>query len=90
MNKVTVDSKTLLVARVNGSLYVMEGICSHRGGELWKGELSGYTVTCPRHGSQFDVRSGKNLKGPWIPFAKASDLKSYEVIEENDEVCLEM
>jgi len=52
------------VARVNGILYAFDDTCTHRGCSLAEGDLDGTTVTCPCHGSQFDVTSGAVLRGP--------------------------
>ena len=52
------------VASVNGRLYAFDDTCTHRGCSLAKGNLDGTTVTCPCHGSQFDVTSGAVLHGP--------------------------
>src|SRR5262249_35609186 len=38
--------------------------CTHRGCSLASGKLDGTTVTCPCHGSQFDVTSGAVVRGP--------------------------
>lgn len=37
---------------------------AHRGGPLAEGERDGSVVTCPWHGSQFDLCSGEVLHGP--------------------------
>jgi 3-phenylpropionate/trans-cinnamate dioxygenase ferredoxin subunit len=58
MKKIEVDGRELLLARVGGSYYAIDDRCPHMGGDLSKGSLEGSIVTCPRHGSQFDVRSG--------------------------------
>jgi nitrite reductase/ring-hydroxylating ferredoxin subunit len=81
-----VKGKFYLVANVEGKFYGMQGKCSHAGGNLWQGKLNGFVVKCPRHGSEFDVRTGKVLKGPWVPFGKAQDLPIYNVIMEGDEL----
>ncbi len=39
-------------------------VCPHAGARLSQGELAGTVITCPRHGSQFDVRSGERVRGP--------------------------
>ena len=83
---VEVSGKWLVVANVDGSYYAMDGKCTHAGGELWKGKLLSYVVTCPKHGSEFDIRTGKVLKGPWIPFAKAAEGKTYQVMVEGDDI----
>jgi nitrite reductase/ring-hydroxylating ferredoxin subunit/uncharacterized membrane protein len=38
--------------------------CSHRGGPLHEGEVENGRVTCPWHGSEFDLCSGELLRGP--------------------------
>ena len=52
------------VANADGHLYALENTCTHRGCSLASGKLEGTTVTCPCHGSQFDVTSGAVLRGP--------------------------
>jgi 3-phenylpropionate/trans-cinnamate dioxygenase ferredoxin subunit len=31
-----------------------------------EGKLEGYSITCPRHGAQFDVRTGKVIQMPAV------------------------
>ena len=52
------------VANADGHLYALEDTCTHRGCSLASGKLDGTTVTCPCHGSQFDVTSGAVIRGP--------------------------
>jgi 3-phenylpropionate/trans-cinnamate dioxygenase ferredoxin component len=66
MKAVTVEGKDILVTNVGGNFYAIGGKCTHMGGDLSKGILEGNIVTCPRHGSQFDVTTGKSLRGPKI------------------------
>jgi chlorite dismutase len=47
-----------------GTLYALANRCSHANGPLADGELTGTTVTCPYHSSQFDLKTGKPLCGP--------------------------
>jgi 3-phenylpropionate/trans-cinnamate dioxygenase ferredoxin subunit len=58
MKKVEVDGHELLLARVEGSYYAIDDRCPHMGGDLSEGSLDGSIVTCPKHGSRFDVRDG--------------------------------
>jgi nitrite reductase (NADH) small subunit len=44
---------------VEGVISAIDGICPHQGGPLADGPLDGTLVTCPWHGWQFDVRTGK-------------------------------
>lgn len=52
------------VANVGGQLHAFDDTCTHKGCSLAEGTLLGTTVTCPCHGSQFDVTSGAVLRGP--------------------------
>ena len=49
------------VFNCGGSLYAIEDRCSHDDGPLAEGEFDPDTCTveCPRHGSLFDLRTGK-------------------------------
>jgi 3-phenylpropionate/trans-cinnamate dioxygenase ferredoxin component len=53
-----------------GELLAVEDRCSHDDGVLLEGELdeSACTIECPRHGSLFDLRTGKPLNLPaYVP-----------------------
>lgn len=52
------------VASAPRGLYAFDDTCTHAGCSLAKGKLDDATVTCPCHGSQFDVTSGAVLRGP--------------------------
>jgi 3-phenylpropionate/trans-cinnamate dioxygenase ferredoxin component len=69
------------VARIGDKLFAFDDLCTHEGCQLSAGILTGTTLMCPCHGSQFDVASGAVLRGP----AKRS-LTTYEVREQNGEI----
>lgn len=80
-----------LIASVNGEFYAMDGTCSHRGGSLWKGVLTEYVVQCPRHGSRFDIRTGKVVGQVKIPLiGKAKDLKVHTITIKEGDVYLDI
>jgi nitrite reductase/ring-hydroxylating ferredoxin subunit len=64
MRGITVGGQEVLIAKVGGNIYAVENVCPHLKAILSEGTLEGYTVTCPRHGSQFDIRTGENLR--WL------------------------
>jgi len=64
MKSFPVGENEVLVLNVNGKYYAMNNKCTHMGGDLSKGTLQGIILTCPRHGSRFDVTNGKALHGP--------------------------
>ena len=90
IKEVSNQGKTYAISNIDGMLFAIDGRCTHAGGNLSNGHLVGKIVTCPRHGAKFDVTNGRNLKKPRIPFAKASDLKSYKVSIEDENVILEI
>jgi nitrite reductase/ring-hydroxylating ferredoxin subunit len=59
-----IDRTKVGVAAAGGRLYAFDDACTHMGCSLGEGKLEGTTVTCPCHGSQFDVTSGAVIRGP--------------------------
>ena len=60
----------IMVVNCNGEVLAMEDRCSHDDGDLADGEidLERCAVECPRHGSLFDLRTGKPLNLPaYVP-----------------------
>ena len=78
---VVVDGKKVLLANVDGSYYAIANKCTHAGGSLAEGKLEGSIVACPRHGAQFDVKTGQAVGEAKIGFMKINvkDEKSYMV-----------
>lgn len=60
----TVGGMQVLLVRDKGEVFAMANRCNHRGGPLHEGELSDGCVTCPWHGSRFDLRNGDLERGP--------------------------
>jgi nitrite reductase/ring-hydroxylating ferredoxin subunit len=61
---VEIDGEAVCLAKVDGVIYACNGECTHIGGRLYEGELTGTVLTCPVHGAQFDLRTGRVLRGP--------------------------
>jgi 3-phenylpropionate/trans-cinnamate dioxygenase ferredoxin subunit len=59
-----VGGERIAVANVGGAFHAFGNTCTHRQCSLASGELEGTVVTCPCHGSQFDVTTGEVLRGP--------------------------
>lgn len=88
MKGVKAGSEDILIANVGGKYYALTGLCSHRQGVLAAGKLEGNSVTCPRHGSMFDVTTGKSLRGPKVMGIRGStsDLPAFEVKVEGSDI----
>lgn len=62
----TVHGKEIALARTDtGDFHAVGGRCTHLRGLLGEGSLDGTVLTCPHHGSQFDVTTGRLLV--WVP-----------------------
>jgi nitrite reductase/ring-hydroxylating ferredoxin subunit len=61
---VEVEGRRLVLARLGGAVHACGAVCSHRGGSLAEGRLSGHRLACPLHGWIYDVRSGQCLFPP--------------------------
>lgn len=91
MKGVHINGKNFLISNIDGKFYAINGTCTHMGGDLSKGKLEGSVVTCPRHGSKFDVKTGKNLTGPKILFLKLStaDDAAFQVKVEDNQIMID-
>jgi 3-phenylpropionate/trans-cinnamate dioxygenase ferredoxin subunit len=69
MKEVDVQGRHILLARVGDRYFAAAGRCPHMGGKLSNGTLEGSVITCPRHGSQFDLRDGRVIR--WLKAARA-------------------
>ena len=55
-----VEGRVVALANVAGAWYAIDGLCPHQGGPLGTGVLCGTVLTCPWHGWQFDVTTGRH------------------------------
>jgi nitrite reductase/ring-hydroxylating ferredoxin subunit len=62
--QVEVNGKKIALFNVEGSFYVIDDTCTHRGGPLSEGALEGKKVTCPWHGATYDLTTGEVLSPP--------------------------
>ncbi len=63
---VKVSGKDVALFNINGKFYAIDNTCKHRGGPLGEGFLDNNTVTCPWHGWQYDVPTGKCITTPTL------------------------
>ncbi len=61
---VDVKGKKIALFNVEGQFFAIDNTCTHRGGPLAEGEVSGHEVTCPWHHGRFDVRTGEVVGPP--------------------------
>lgn len=82
---VEANGQPVALFNVDGDYFAIDDACPHADGPLNEGELDGNIVTCPWHGAQFDVTTGKVLCAP-----ARSDVKSYPVTVDGDDVLVEV
>ncbi len=82
---VELDGTPIVLARVGDRVYACGDTCSHQGGPLSEGKLSGSRLACPWHGWMYDVRTGQCLfpgRGAGVP--------SYLVRVDTDQILVEL
>jgi nitrite reductase/ring-hydroxylating ferredoxin subunit len=59
-----VSGTRIAIANVDDAFYAFGDTCTHQGCSLADGSLEATVVTCPCHGSQFNVTTGDVVRGP--------------------------
>ncbi len=75
------------IVNCNGAILAVEDRCSHDDGDLMEGDVDEETCTveCPRHGSEFDLRTGQPLNLPaYVP------IETYPVMVEDGVIKVEV
>jgi 3-phenylpropionate/trans-cinnamate dioxygenase ferredoxin component len=63
---VEIENLPIVVFNIAGKLFAIGDVCTHDNGPLGDGMLEGDNIVCPRHGAEFDVRTGKALMLPAV------------------------
>ncbi|MDW5593552.1 non-heme iron oxygenase ferredoxin subunit [Conexibacter stalactiti] len=87
MRLVELDDLEIGVFNCAGTIYAIEDRCSHDDGPLVEGVLDSdrCTIECPRHGSLFDLKTGKPLTLPaYVP------VDTYPVVIDDNVIKLEV
>ncbi|HEX7588401.1 MAG TPA: Rieske 2Fe-2S domain-containing protein [Anaerolineae bacterium] len=61
---VQVGEDSVAIFNVGGTFFATQDDCTHQGGPLSEGNLDDQVVTCPLHGSRFNVTTGEVVRGP--------------------------
>ena len=79
--QVAAAGRVFAIFNVDGTILAIGGTCTHRGGPLGEGKLDGTVVTCPWHGTRFDVRTAQILGPP-----AGQDVPAYPVVLEGQDI----
>ena len=99
MKAFSVRGREVLISKAENKIYAASDICPHMKARLHRGTLEGTTVTCPRHGSKFDLKDGHviqwtNLSGITLAIGKLfkspRPLEIYPIKVEDDKVYIEI
>jgi nitrite reductase/ring-hydroxylating ferredoxin subunit len=58
------EGKSVAVTNVDGRWFAFDNACPHRGCTLADGALESLSITCPCHGSKFNITDGTVVAGP--------------------------
>ncbi|GJQ36434.1 MAG: benzene 1,2-dioxygenase [Anaerolineaceae bacterium] len=72
---VELGDKPIVVFNIAGQFFAIGDVCSHDDGPLGDGVIEGFNVVCPRHGAEFDIRTGKVMQMPAVV-----DIPAYPVM----------
>lgn len=79
----TVGEERVALFRIGDDVYAIGDVCSHAEASLAEGEVFGTEVECPRHGSEFDLKTGEPQSLP-----ATRPVPTYEVVVEDGTVFL--
>jgi len=82
---VDVSGQKVALFNADGTYYAIDDTCTHAGGPLSEGDVNGTEVTCPWHGANFDVCTGKNLSPP-----APQEVACYEVRVDGEDIQVEI
>lgn len=80
---VKVGGEDVALFNIAGAFFAIADTCTHDGGSLSEGDVSGHVVACPNHGSEFDVRTGAAVGPP-----ADEPVKAYQVKVEGEDVLI--
>ena len=72
---VEIEGKSIVIFNIADQFFSIADICTHDDGPLGDGDLEGFNIVCPRHGGEFDVRTGKVMQMPAVVDVPAYPVK---------------
>ncbi|MCL0042889.1 Rieske 2Fe-2S domain-containing protein [Dehalococcoidia bacterium] len=82
---VVANDVSAVLFNLDGTYYAINAKCTHRGGDLFDGELDDACIVCPLHGARFDVRTGVKERGK-----PDQNVASYDVQIEGENILISM
>ena len=63
---VDLGDKPIVIFNIAGQFFAIGDVCTHDYGPLGDGMVEGFNVVCPRHGAEFDIRTGQAVQMPAV------------------------
>jgi len=63
---IEVEGKSLVIFNIADQFFAIGDVCSHDDGPVGDGDIEGFNIVCPRHGGEFDVRTGQAVQLPAV------------------------
>lgn len=63
---VELEGKPIVLFNIAGQFFAIGDVCSHDDGPLGDGLIEDHNIVCPRHGAEFDIRTGKAMSMPAV------------------------
>ena len=60
------EGKSIVIVNIAGQFFAIADVCTHDDGPLGDGDIEGFNIVCPRHGGEFDVRTGQAVQMPAV------------------------
>lgn len=63
---VDLGDKPVVIFNIAGQFFAIGDVCTHDDGPLGDGMIEDFNVVCPRHGAEFDIRTGQAVQMPAV------------------------
>lgn len=61
---VEAGERLVILSQFGEEYFCIDDVCTHDGGSLSDGEVTGCEIECPRHGARFDLKTGQAMCMP--------------------------
>ena len=63
---IEVGDRSIVIFNIAGQYFAIGDVCTHDDGPVGEGNIEGFNIVCPRHGAEFDIRTGKAVQMPAV------------------------
>ena len=63
---VNIGDKPVVIFNIAGQFFAIGDVCTHDDGPLGDGDIEGDHIVCPRHGGEFEIRTGRAVQLPAV------------------------